>query len=335
MRKLSFCCLLVAVALTGARSAHAESRPAAAPATGALRCGVVTAAEDWNKAETHGNVSAFGVDVCKALLAATLTAPGQASLTTFPDTNEGLQALHDGRIDVLAGATPSPTNRAVYQVAFAPPLFIDGVGFLVNRHAGIAKAAELADKSVCFIASTPAEQVLDAHAGTLRFRPFPFEEMGEMEDAFERGHCDAMVGDISQLAATRAQFRSNATDFVLLPERFSLDPLAPAYRAGDAHWGLIVETTVQALLSAEADGITRARVAHDKDPAVRAWLAASRGPGRVLGLDDAWSQRMIAAVGNAGEIFDRDLGAQSPLRLPRERSALWSAGGLLYPAPWQ
>jgi len=166
--------------------------------------------------------------------------------------------------------------------------------------------------------------------------PFPFEEQGEMEAALVSGHCAAMTGDISQLANARAAFHGRVNNFKILPETITLDPLAPAYAQGDPRWGDIVNWVISALIQAEASGVTQINVdvmRASEDPVVSRLLTKAGGVGRALGLDDDWAVHVIKAVGNYGEIFERDLGQRSPFKLDRGINALWTKGGLMYPRP--
>ncbi len=170
----------------------------------------------------------------------------------------------------------------------------------------------------------------------IAYQPYPFEEQGEMEAAFYTNQCEVYTADITQLAVTRAKFRALAKNFVILPERISEDPLAPAYRLDDPQWAAVVTWTINALIQAEESGVSRANLAASRagtDPVVQRLLGAKGHIGHALGLADDWAARAIAAVGNYGEMFDRDLGAGSRLKLDRGVNALSTKGGLLYAWP--
>ncbi len=306
---------------------------------GALRCGVVVDEDDYSEADTHGNLSALGADLCRALAAEALGDPGKALFLSARDEPEGMAALRDNRIDVLFGATPHPVVGSAYGVAFGPPMFFDGQGFLVPRDGGIATLADLAGRHVCFINASPPERglydALEPRLATPEVR-FPYTERGEMEAALVGGHCDAITGDVSWMANVRAAFHAQVERFAVLPDTITLDPMSPAYRAGDAQWASLVDWTVWALLQAEEHGITQANaeaMRHSTDPVVRRltgelpWIARSLGVG-----EDAF-RLAIEAVGNYGEIYDRDVGEGSPLHLPRGRNALASRGGLMWALP--
>ena len=157
-----------------------------------------------------------------------------------------------------------------------------------------------------------------------------------MEAALVAGRCSAITGDVTQLANMRAAFLGQRNSYSILPEMITSDPLAPAYAAGDPEWSAMVDWTVTALIQAEESGVTAANIEEMKkseDPEVRRLLGTARGPVLALGLDQWWSVRAIKAVGNFGEVYDRDAGAHSPLRLSRGLTALWNQGGLLYAMP--
>lgn len=303
-----------------------------------VRCAALAEPEDYGTDDTHGALPALARDLCRALAAAILGDPDQGRLVFFPDERHGFAALDAGAADVLFGASPLLSAGPLFHLEFSRPVFFDGQSFLVANAAHVATVADLAGKSVCFIAGTSADRTLAAVLGArgIAYRPFPFEEIGEMEAALVDGHCAAMTADLSVLGDARAQFRGRADAFAILPDPITLDPVAPAWSDRDPAWGRMVDVTVSALVAAEQDGITRAAASAAKSPgggAAQAFLAGDRLAAQVLGLSAGWSLRAVAAVGNYAELFDRDLGQHSPLGLPRGRNALWRAGGLMYPLP--
>ncbi len=330
-----------------AAASPAPTVPAAAPgatlaavrAAGALRCAVVTDVDDYSEADTHGNLSALGADVCRALAAEALGDPARALFLSLPDEPSALAALRDGRADVLLGATPNPVTAGVYGVAFGPPMFFDGQGFLVARSSGIATPADLAGRRVCFINASPPERglydALEPRLAASELR-FPFSERGEMEAALVGGHCDAITGDVSWMANVRAAFHAQVERFAVLPDTITLDPMSPATRTGDAQWAALVDWTVWALLQAEEHGITQANaeaMRRSTDPVVRRLTGGLPWIARSLGVGEDAFRLAIEAVGNYGEIYDRDVGEGSPLHLPRGRNALASRGGLMWALP--
>ena len=298
-------------------------------AAGTLSCGVLNEPDDYGKDDIHGDLGALGVDVCRAAAAAILGDAAKLKVTALPDEQHGFTALQAGRIELLLGATPDAGAALRYGLAFTAPVFLDGVGLLAPRTAGLRSLADLAGKQVCFIAGTAAEAALDAaaaarHVDILRF---PFEEDGEMQAALVTGHCVAMAASVSRLAVGRAGFHGQVSRFAVLPDRLSLAPMAPAMRGGDPAWAAAIGAVTDALLLAEQDGVTASLAANPRHELPRP--LAEGVPGAAL--DAGWARRAIAATGNYGEVYQRDCGADSSLGLERGMNALWDHGGMLYP----
>ena len=333
-----------------AMAQSASAAPGAAPKPGAtlegvrkaaaLDCGINRAEADYSKDDTHGNLAAFGADICKAVAVAVLGPAARVTAKSAPDETRALQALHKGTVALVAGATPSVTHRMVYSVGFGPTIFFDGQGFLVADAASVKSLDDFAGKQICYISNTHADATLIHYFAEkkIAFIPFPFEEQGEMEAALFTGHCAAVTGDLSQIADTRYGFHGGANRFAILADVIEQDPLAPAYRLGDPQWAAIVDWTMNLLIQAEASGVTAGNVEsmrRSTDPLVQRLLGTRPGIGRMLGLDDAWAVRVIQAVGNYGEIYERDLGERSPLGMKRGANELWTRGGLLYAEPFR
>ncbi len=329
MFKSILICLALACAPAAARAGAVLDRVRSA---GQLACGSITEPGDYTKDDSHGRTEAFGADICRAVAAAVLGDASRATVSGFADEQDGLAALHAGRVALLVGASPNPGLAQRYGVAFGLPVFFDGQGFLVRRGAGIASLSDLAGKTVCFIGGTMAED--DAtrvlHARGVNFLPFPFEEMGEMQAALVTGHCAAQTGDVSALAAGRRGFHGQVSAFIILPEQITIDPLCPVVPDSDAAWARIVDRVGLTLVQAEASGVTRANaatLAQGGDDTVRTLLGARRSAQGGLDLPDGWGLRVIEAVGNYGEVFARDFGA---IGLPRGPNRPWTQGGMLW-----
>ena len=260
---------------------------------------------------------------------------GKVTPAVFPDDTKSLAAVASGKIVLLAGGTPNLADEAAYGIAFGPPVFLDGQGFLVRRQDGLAAIKDLEGKQVFYITETRAEDdLIDGLARRgVHVIPFPFEETGEMEAALVTGHCATIAASVSQLAGMRTGFHAKTPDYEVMPETISVLPFAPVYKAGDPHWAQIVSWTRHALVLAEEAGVTRdnaAALRGNGRPSQRYLLGGVPGIGKPLGLDDGWAFRAITAVGNYGEIFERDVGDRSPLRIARGRNALWTRGGVMY-----
>ena len=300
-----------------------------------LQCGVVTAVADETTEDTHGDTSAFGADICRAVGAAVLGAHAQTQIHAFPSEALAYASLQKGEIALIVGATPDPGLARRYGVAYLTPVFFDGQGLMVHRDRGIASLRDLAGKHVCLIGTTDAAlRLADAtRAAGIKVVPFPFEEVGEMEAALVGGHCDAETQDFSKLAAGRRGFHGRIHDFVILPDRLSLDPFAPVVRTGDAEWARVVEWVDAALVEAEISGVTAGNaeaMRASPDTVVQTLTGARRGPQWGLGLADDWSLRAVEAAGNYGEVFARDLGVGSPMFLERGVNRPWVQGGMLW-----
>ena len=301
----------------------------------AFSCGVAKEEEDYSRATDHGNRAAFDIDLCKAVAVAVLGPGAKLILKNYPDEPFAVRALRTGEIDMLATASDSIPNTAA-DLLFTRPVFYDGQGILTTNDPLRRTPLDLAGKKVCFLTASAAEEGLHAYANAHRISYiwYPFSEAGEMEAAFFTGNCDAVTGDISQLANTRTIDPRRANDFKVLPQLIRQDPLSTATLGSDVRFAAIVQWTMQTLIAAEELGITMANAkgmaTTTTRPEVQAVLGQRFGSGTALGLDPYWGANVITAVGNYGEIFDRDLGAQSTLGLDRGENRLWTDGGLMY-----
>ena len=300
----------------------------------ALACGVSKEEEDYSRSEDHGNRAAFDIDLCKAIAVAVLGPGTKLMLKSYPDEPKALRALRIGEIDVLASASLNVTNT-VGDVLFTRPVFYDGQSLLTLNQTALRSPLDLAGKKVCFLTASEAEEGLHAYAADhgISYVWYPFSEAGEMEAAFFTGNCDAISGDISQLANIRTIDPRRANDFKVLPQLMRQDPLATATLGTDVRFAAIVNWTIETLIVGEEFGITMSNVktaGTKARPEVQSLLGQKFGTGTALGLDPYWGANVVAAVGNYGEIYDRDLGEHSTLGLDRGENRLWTQGGLMY-----
>ena len=307
-------------------------------AANALKCGVDFEEAEYSTKDAHGNHSLFDLDLCKAIAVAVLGPNAKFTAVPYRAEEDALKGLKSGAVDVLATASPNYMNTAAEGIGFTRPVFYDFQGLLVNKTLGIHSAKHLAGKKVCFIDGTELQNQIDGYMRRegIKYIPFPFQEEGEMEAALITGNCAAVTADVSQLAYERIAFKGAARLYEILPDVIGRDPLAIAFRSDDPKWGTLLGWIFSALVQAEESGVTQSNVATMKsstDPVIERLLGTQRGYGQYLGLDDAWAVRTIEAVGNYSELFDRDLGTRSAMRLDRGANNLTTHGGLIEPSP--
>jgi general L-amino acid transport system substrate-binding protein len=325
--------LLPAVAMAGPTVDKVRQR-------GELVCGVSQGSAGLSLPDADGHWTGLDVDYCRAVAAAVL---GDAQKVRFVPLSSAQRftVLQNGEIDVLSrNTTWTSTRDASLGLSFVGTIFYDGQAFLVPKKLGVSSARQLSGATVCVQPGTVNEQNLVDYFATfdMKFKSVVIESLPELEAAFYAGRCDVYLSDASTLSASRASRASNPDDFVILPERITKSPLSPVVRADDPQWFAIGRWTLNLLIEAEELRITSANLEQQKsskNPEVRRLLGVAPGIGKDFGLDDAWGARVIAAVGNYGEVFDRNLGPKTKLGLERGQNALWSQGGLLYSPPFQ
>jgi general L-amino acid transport system substrate-binding protein len=233
--------------------------------------------------------------------------------------------------------TQTLTRETTNGLNFVAVNYYDGQGFLIPKNLGIKSAKELGGATVCVLPGTTTE--LNAadffRKNNLDWKPVVIEQTAELNKAFFAGRCDVLTSDVSQLAAQRS-VAPNPDEYMILPEVISKEPLAPVVRHGDDQWYDIVNWTVEALITAEELGITSGNVddmMSSNDPQIQRFLGKTPGMGKALGLDENWAYNIVKQVGNYGEIFERNIGVDTPLGLERGLNDLWTRGGLMYAAP--
>jgi len=307
---------------------------------GQLVCGVSQGSAGLSLADNQGRWSGLDVDFCKAFAAAVLNAPDKVRYVPL-SSQQRFPALQSGEIDVLNRNTTVTSGRDAGMNVTAPAMvFYDGQGFMVPKKLGVKSAKDLDGAQVCVQPGTSNEQNLVDWFAThrMQYRAVVIENLVELEKAFYAGRCDVYLSDASTLAASRSSRAGNADDFVILPERVNKSPLSPWVRDSDSQWIDIVKWTVHAVVTAEELGITAKNIdsfSNSKDPQVRRLLGIDAGIGKSFGLSDKWAYNVIKAVGNYGEIWDRNVGPKTPLKLERGQNALWNKGGLFYAPPFQ
>ncbi|MGO9336964.1 MAG: hypothetical protein ACLPY1_05585 [Terracidiphilus sp.] len=321
-----------------APASNAETTLDKIRAAGSVTCGIDIEEPEYSTQDAHGNHGAFDLDICKAVAVAALGPNAKFTVKPFRDEQDSLKALKSGQIALLATGSPNYINSTNAGFGFSRPIFYDYQGFLVNTTMGIRSPKDLSGKKICFLGGTEIEIEIQGYMKRERidWLPFSFQEEGEMEAAFITNNCAAITADVSQLGYERIAFKGMARNFEILPDVIAKDPLAITYRLDDPQWATILNWVVDALIQAEESGVTQANLAQMKksdDPVIQRLLGTHRGYGQYLGLDDAWAANVIEAVGNCGEIFERDLGRESKMNLARGPNNLWTHGGLMYAMP--
>lgn len=303
-----------------------------------LVCGVNVGVPGFSAPDSKGIYRGLDVDYCRAVAAAVLGDPERVKYVPTTYQNRFVM-LQSGELDVLArNVTVTMTRETNLGLVGIGVDFYDGQGFMVPTKSGIDDAKKLNGATVCVLPGSTSEiNMTDfARRQGITLQPVILDSTDSMMAAYRAGRCDAMTTDASQLAALRAGLGEEGRNHVILPDRISKEPLGPFVRKGDEGWQMIAKWTLQALIAAEEMGVTKANVAEmkaSKDPDIRRLLGTEPGLGKSLGLDEAWAANAVAASGNYGEMFERNLGRDSPIALPRGLNALWTQGGLMYSEP--
>ena len=307
-------------------------------ARGSLNCGVNQNLQGFGAKGADGAYAGFDIDFCRAVASAALGDPGKVTYVPV-SAQERFEALKSGKVDVLARNTTWTMDReTAMPLRFAGISYHDGQGFIVKKLLGVTSALQLSGASICFQTGTTTESNVEDffREKEMTFVPVRFENLDDLVTAIDEGKCDTFTTDMSALYAVRLRLK-NPEDAMVLQDVISKEPLGPAVRHGDEQWFNIVRWTLYALVNAEELGINAANVddqkAKSKNAAVRRLLGVEGSTGTSMGLDADWAARTIKATGNYGEIFDRNLGPNSPLAINRGINALWNAGGLLYAPP--
>jgi general L-amino acid transport system substrate-binding protein len=307
-------------------------------ARGQLVCGVNTGLAGFSAADSQGNWAGLDVDVCKAIAASLLSDATKVKWAPL-NAQQRFTALQSGEVDVLSrNTTFTLTRDASLGLLSTTPTYYDGQGFMVTKKSKITSAKQLKNAEVCVQSGTTTEKNLNDYfkGQNIKIKPVVFDGFEASVKAFFSGRCQAYTTDASGLASIRNKEAKNPEDYVILPELISKEPLGPMVRRGDEEYYAIVKWVVYALLEAEEYGITQENADQMKtstDPVVMRILGTSEDTGKLLGLDKDWAYRAIKAVGNYGEIFERNVGPKSALKLPRGLNNQWNKGGIQYAMP--
>jgi general L-amino acid transport system substrate-binding protein len=334
--------LLAATAVAAAAvvaPAHAGKTLDSIKQRGQLVCGVNTGLAGFSAADSQGNWSGLDVDICRAIAAAIL---GDGSKVKWVPLNaqQRFTALQSGEVDILSrNTTWTLTRDASLGLHFTNTTYYDGQGFMVPVKSKVKSAKQLKGQTVCVQSGTTTEKNLTdfSRANKLDIKPVVFEKVEAATGAYFAGRCVAYTTDASGLASVRNKEAKDPAEHVILPELISKEPLGPVVRRGDDEFYAIAKWVVFGLIEAEEYDLTQANVdkmlATSDDPVVMRILGKSEDTGKLLGLDKNWMVNALKAVGNYGEIFERNVGPKTPLALPRGINNQWNKGGIMYAPP--
>jgi general L-amino acid transport system substrate-binding protein len=336
---LAICTIGVALGLIPA-SAGAGETLARVKSRKVVRCGVSEGLIGFSFKDAAGQWTGMDIDFCRAVAAAVGDRAKVEFVPLFASAR--FPALQADEIDLLVRNTTWTLGREAFLgVQFAGILFYDGQGFMVPRKSKVRRIGDLKGATICVEKGTTSEQNLADYfrAHGWNYKPLVLESVAEIRDAFVSGRCQAYTSDSSQLASVRMEVPEGTKKYIILPDLISKEPLGPVVRRGDEEWFTLVRWVLFALIQAEELGITRENVQAlrdaSTDPAVQRLLGNTGGFGKALGVDNDWVVRVVGAVGNYGEMFERNLGRGSVLNLERGLNRLWKQGGLMYAPPFR
>jgi general L-amino acid transport system substrate-binding protein len=336
MKRLATAMALAMGLAFGVQAASADTF-AAVKERGELICGANGTLAGFGLPDPQGNWTGFDVDFCRAIAAAIFNDPTKVKFVPLT-AKDRFTALQSGEIDVLSRNTTWTLSRDTsLGLDFPAITFFDGQGFMVRRALKLSSALELNDASVCVQQGTTSELNLADYFRTnhMGLKTVTFATGEEALKAYESGRCDAYTTDSSGLYGERQKL-PDPSAHVVLPEIISKEPLSPAVRQGDNQWTDIVRWAHYVMLDAEELGVNKANVDEklkSDDPETRRLLGVEGQYGEALGLTNDWAYRVIKHVGNYGEVFERNVGQGSPLKIVRGLNALWTKGGLQYGPP--
>jgi general L-amino acid transport system substrate-binding protein len=306
-------------------------------AKGFVQCGVNTGLPGFSVSDAKGEWKGLDVDFCRAIAAAVFNDAGKVKYTPL-SAKERFTALQSGEIDLLSRNTTWTMSRDTKQGKFAGVTYYDGQGFMVRKSLGITSAKQLGGATICTQTGTTTELNLADwfRAQKLEYKLVSFEKETEVVKTYDNGGCDAITTDQSGLYSERLQL-VKPDDHMVLPEIISKEPLGPMVRPGDDAWFNVVKWTYFALLTAEESDVTSKNVdqvlASTENPDVKRLLGKDGSFGTDIGLTNAWAYQIVKLVGNYGEIFERNVGVDTPLKIARGINAQWTKGGLQYAPP--
>jgi general L-amino acid transport system substrate-binding protein len=329
----------------GTATTTVGNRLATVKERGKLICGVEGTIPGFSFVDETGTYSGLDVDTCRAVAAAVFgTSEDIDSKIEYRnlDSTARFPALQNGEVDMLSRNTTWTISRdsaGGNGLEFAPTTFFDGQGVMVSKASGIQNFAGLNGKSVCVETGTTTELNLASRVkeAGITINEVKFQDSNAASAAYTEGRCEAFTSDRSQLAAKRTGL-PQPDDHILLDDVLSKEPLGPVTVNNDSAWFDVVKWVTYGLFQAEEFGITQANVEEkltDPRPDIQNFLGVEGDLGQQLGLSKDFMVHTIKAVGNYGEVFERNVGADSPLKIDRGLNNLWTEGGLIYSPPFR
>jgi general L-amino acid transport system substrate-binding protein len=328
--------MLLALVLAGSHPVCAQTLRAVKE-RGTLNCGVSQGLLGFSSMDGKNIWTGFDVDICRAVAAAIFGDPNKVSFIPL-DAASRFAALQSNQIDVLSrNSTWTMSRESSLGLMFAGVAYYDGEGFLLRRDTGIDTALQLGGKTVCTQTGTTTELNLSDYfrANDMTLKVLALGTAEESRTAYDDRKCDVLTSDVSQLYSERLKL-SAPDSHIILPEVISKEPLGPAVRQGDDQWFNLVKWTLYSLINAEELGVKSTSVddaIKSPNPHIRRLIGTEGEFGDQLGLANDWAARALRAVGNYGEIYERNVGTQSKLSIPRGLNALWTQGGIQYAPP--
>src|SRR5262250_1443049 len=336
MKEIAQALFAAAVAFTAAGSANAATLDTVKQ-RGVLNCGANGQLPGFGLPDSQGNWTGLDVDVCRAIAAAIFNDATKVKFVALTATNRFV-ALQTGDVDVLVRNTTWTSSRDTsLGLNFTGVNYYDGQGFMVRKALKVNSALELSDAAVCVQQGTTTELNLADYfrANKMKLKTVTFATSDEAVKAYDAGRCDAYTTDASGLYSERLRL-ANPNDHVVLPEIISKEPLGPAVRHGDDQWFDIVKWVLYAMIIAEEQGLTQKNITEalgSDNPDIKKFVGTEGNYGEQLGLTKDWALRIVKHVGNYGEVFERNVGQGSPLKIQRGLNALWTKGGIQYAPP--
>jgi general L-amino acid transport system substrate-binding protein len=339
MRAIKILTIALVLIMLAAGSALAGKTLDRIKERGFITVGVSEGVAGFAMPDKKGVWRGLDIDTARAISCAVFGTPDKVKFMPLTSTAR-FTALQSGEVDVLCrNVTTTLSRETAMGINFAHVNFYDGQGFMVPKDLGVKSAKDLDGASICTLPGSTTELNLADffRKHGMSFKPVVIRNQAALQEAFYGGRCDCITSDTSQLAAMRV-VSPDPKKYVILPDIISKEPLAPCVSHGDDQWYDIVNASVTALINAEELGINSKNVdkkLKSKDPAIKRFLNVSEGIAGAMGVPRNFAYNIIKNVGNYGEIFERNVGKNTPLALERGKNALWTKGGLMYGFPFR